>query len=158
MLGSTKDLIEMAMDSDIDLNEDGREKSEERPVSVTNTPQPGSSGTGNARIEVSAQTIARMMGIASATDLQILEGRLDVLASRVATLMMKVDKVLTSFSTVASTGDIGRLETQIASVKSMVREAVDVLNATNGGQRASSKESAELQSKKLREGIRSSTE
>lgn len=113
---------------------------------------------GSARMEVSAQTIARMMGIASATDLQLLEGRLDLLTSRVSTLMMKVDKVLAGIGALASVGDIGRLETQIASLKSVVREAVESVTSLQGGQSAAQKESAESQSRKLREGIRTSSE
>jgi ribosomal protein L10 len=109
-------------------------------------------------MEVSAQTIARMMGIASATDLQLLEGRLDLLATKVSTLMMKVDKIMTGLKTVASAGDVGRLETQIAAVKSMVREAVEAIGTLRSGPSALSKDAAESQSRKLREGIRSSSE
>jgi hypothetical protein len=125
----------------------------------------GSSGIGNSigipagsRMEVSAQTIARMMGIASATDLQLLEGRLDLLATKVSTLMIKVDKIATNLGAVASAGDVGRLETQLAAIKTMVRDAVEVLGTLNGGATSASKDAAELQSRKLREGIRSSSE
>ncbi|MFO0415998.1 MAG: hypothetical protein ACK5Y6_01800 [Pseudomonadota bacterium] len=142
-------------DSDSGLGADMTEKDGEQAGASSAHSNASSAAGANPRIEVSAQTIARMMGIASATDLQLLEGRLDVLASRVATLMMKVDKVLTNFSTLASVGDIGRLETQLASVKTMVREASEAINAANGAARSTSKENAELQSKKLREGIRS---
>jgi hypothetical protein len=112
----------------------------------------------NPRVEVSAHTIARMMGIASATDLQLLEGRLDLLASRVATLMTKVDKVLVGLGALASTGDIGRIETQIASMKSILREAVDSIRVGQDAQRASDRESKEAQSRKLKEGIQSSSD
>jgi hypothetical protein len=117
---------------------------------------PGAAGAG--RMEVSAQTIARMMGIASATDLQLIEGRLDLLTSRVSTLMMKVDKVLASLGAVASVGDIGRLETQIASVKSMLRDATDAVGVLQSGQNSPAKDAAESQGRRLREGIRSSSE
>lgn len=112
----------------------------------------------NPRVEVSAQTIARMMGIASATDLQLLEGRIDLLASRVSTLMMKVDKVLAAFGTVAGAGDIGRLETQIASMKSILREAVESISSAQEGRAAGERESGALQSRRLKEGIRSSNQ
>lgn len=112
----------------------------------------------SGRMEVSAQTIARMMGIASVTDLQLLEGRLDLLTSRVSTLMMKVDKVLAGLGAVASVGDIGRIETQIASIKSMLRDATDVVGALQSGQSLPVKETGESQGRKLREGIRTSSE
>jgi hypothetical protein len=110
------------------------------------------------RMEVSAQTIARMMGIASATDLQLIEGRLDLLTSRVSTLMMKVDKVLASLGAVASVGDIGRIETQIASIKAILRDATDAVGVLQTGQNTPVKESGESQGRRLREGIRSSSE
>lgn len=112
----------------------------------------------NPRLEVSAQTIARMMGIASTTDLQLLEGRLDLLASRVSTLMMKVDKALAGLDTLASTGDIGRLETQIASMKSILREAIESIGTAQELHNSNKREGGEAQSRKLKEGIRSSTE
>jgi hypothetical protein len=148
------------MENEIDPTlaaEQAAERAEERVGSGAATPANGIATTGS-RMEVSAQTIARMMGIASATDLQLLEGRLDLLTSRVSTLMMKVDKVLSGLGALASVGDVGRLETQIASLKSMVREAVDSVSALQGGTSAAQKETAESQGRKLREGIRSSTE
>jgi hypothetical protein len=120
--------------------------------------QPLSAAGANPRVEVSAQTIARMMGIASSTDLQLLEGRLDLLASRVSTLMMKVDKVLAGLGALASAGDIGRLETQIASMKSILREAVESIGSVQETPRAGDRENIEAQSRKLKEGIRSSTD
>jgi hypothetical protein len=112
----------------------------------------------NPRVEVSAQTIARMMGIASSTDLQLLEGRLDLLASRVSTLMMKVDKVLAGLGALASAGDIGRLETQVASMKSILREAVESIGAAQEAPKSGDRDNVEAQSRKLKEGIRSSTD
>jgi hypothetical protein len=136
---------------------EGLEKNEER-AGGAGAPTAAGGAAASTRMEVSAQTIARMMGIASATDLQLLEGRLDLLASRVSTLMMKVDKVLSSLSTLASAGDIGRLETQIGSIKSMLRDAVDAVGTLQSGQPSAAKEGGESQGKKLRDGIRSSSE
>ena len=125
-------------------------------ASLVGSPNPTSAAAG--RMEVSAQTIARMMGIASATDLQLIEGRLDLLTSRVSTLMMKVDKVLAGLGAVASVGDIGRLETQIASIKAILRDASDAVGVLQGGQSAPAKENGENQGRRLRDGIRSSSE
>jgi hypothetical protein len=122
------------------------------------TKAPSTSPVANQRVEVSAQTIARMMGIASATDLQVIEGRLDLLASRVSTLMTKVDKVLAGLGALASISDIGRLETQIASMKSMLRDAVESVRGLHDVPKASEREGSEAQSRKLREGIQSSSD
>ena len=111
------------------------------------------------RVEVSAQTITRMMGIASTTDLKLLEGRVDLLTSKVSSLLIKVDRVLTMFSAVPTPSDIGRLEIQLGSIKSMVREALEAVTATSDASREkTSREAAEEQSRKLIDGIRSNSE
>ena len=111
------------------------------------------------RVEVSAATITRMMGIASTTDLRLLEGRVDLLASKVTGLLTKVDRVLSMFGSVPTSSDIGRLELQIGAVKSMLRELLESTDARGQNvQQADTKGAAEEQSRKLREGIRSSSE
>jgi hypothetical protein len=108
----------------------------------------------NPRIEVSAQTIARMMGIASSTEIQLLEGRLDLLASRVSTLMMKVDKVLAGLAALSTQGDIGRIETQIAGVKTLLRDATESIGSVSSTERNAVRDPAvEVQSKRLKDGI-----
>lgn len=108
----------------------------------------------NPRIEVSAQTIARMMGIASSTEIQLLEGRLDLLASRVSTLMMKVDKVLAGLAALSTQGDIGRIETQIAGVKTLLRDATESIGSASSAERSAARDAAaEGQSKRLKDGI-----
>lgn len=111
------------------------------------------------RVEVSAATITRMMGIASTTDLRLLEGRVDLLASKVTGLLTKVDRVLSMFGSVPTSSDIGRLELQMGAVKSMLRELLESTDARGQNvQQADTKGAAEEQNRKLREGIRSSSE
>jgi hypothetical protein len=151
----------MDTNGDLPLRSEIPDEKGQEPAASSSVAMPttnSAAATINPRVEVSAQTIARMMGIASATDLQLLEGRLDLLASRVSTLMMKVDKVLAGLGTLASTGDIGRLETQIASMKSILREAVESISAAQDGQKTGDREGSEAQSRRLKEGIRSSTD
>lgn len=110
------------------------------------------------RVEVSAQTITRMMGIASTTDLKLLEGRLDLLTSKVSSMVLKLDRVLTMLGSVPTPSDIGRLEIQLGSLKSMLREALESANANRGSAATESPKAADEQSRKLAEGIRSSSE
>jgi hypothetical protein len=129
----------------------------ERDAGVTPAAVPLSS-TG-AKVEVSAPTITRMMGIASTTDLKLLEGRVDLLTSKVSSLLLKVDRVLTMFSSVPTPSDIGRLEIQLGSLKSMMREALEAINSSSGNKVESTQNSAaEEQSRKLLEGVRTSDE
>ena len=150
------------MENETNLSPQVEEDSEKAPeragVGSALSGSASSTSAAQGRMEVSAQTIARMMGIASATDLQLIEGRLDLLTSRVSTLMIKVEKVLTSLGAVASVGDIGRLETQIASIKAILRDATDAVGVLQSGQSTPAKEGGDSQGRRLREGIRSSSE
>jgi hypothetical protein len=111
------------------------------------------------RVDVSAATVARMMGIASTSDLRVLEGRIDLLTSKVAAILTKVDRCLSMFSSVPSASDIGRVEVQVAAIKSMMREVLDVVGTEVGPiKERSDREAAQEQSRKLREGIKSSSE
>ncbi len=111
------------------------------------------------RVDVSAATVARMMGIASTSDLRVIEGRIDLLTSKVAAILTKVDRCISMFSSIPSASDIGRLEVQIAAVKTMMREVLDSVGSEVGPlKEQSDREAAQEQSRKLREGIKSSSE
>jgi len=146
------------------IEEDSAEKIEALDAAAAAVQSQASAPTTSAasgRVEVSAQTITRMMGLASTTDLKLLEGRVDLLTSKVSSLLIKVDRVLTMFSSVPTPSDIGRLEIQLGSIKSMLRETLEVVSAApNAGakEKEASSEAAQEQNRKLIEGIRSSTE
>ena len=111
------------------------------------------------RVDVSAATVARMMGIASTSDLRLLEGRVDLLTSKVAAILTKMDRCLSMFGSVPTASDIGRLEVQVASMKAMMRELLDSVGApVNSGKEQGDRAAAEEQSRKLREGIKTNTE
>jgi hypothetical protein len=100
-----------------------------------------------------------MMGIASTADLRLLEGRVDLLTSKVTGLLTKVDRVLSMFGSIPTSSDIGRLEIQLGAVKSMLRELIEDQEALGATKRQpDTKDAAEEQSRKLKEGIRSSSE
>ncbi len=111
------------------------------------------------RVDVSAATVARMMGIASTSDLRLLEGRVDLLTSKVAAILTKMDRCLSMFGSVPTASDIGRLEVQVASMKSMMRELLDSVGApVSSGKESGDRAAAQEQSRKLREGIKTNTE
>jgi hypothetical protein len=111
------------------------------------------------RVEVSAATVARMMGIASTSDLRVIEGRIDLLTSKVAAILTKVDRCLSMFSSIPTASDIGRLEVQVAAVKTMMKEILDSAGApVSPGKEQADRELALEQSRKLREGIKSNSE
>ena len=111
------------------------------------------------RVDVSAATVARMMCIASTSDLRLLEGRVDLLTSKVAAILTKMDRCLSMFGSVPTASDIGRLEVQVASMKSMMRELLDSVGApVSSGKEQGDRAAAQEQSRKLREGIKTNTE
>jgi hypothetical protein len=111
------------------------------------------------RVDVSAATVARMMGIASTSDLRLLEGRVDLLTSKVSAILSKMDRCLSMFSSIPSASDIGRLEVQVAAIKSMMRELLDSVGApVNPVKEQADRAAAQEQSRKLRDGIKTSTE
>lgn len=124
----------------------------------------GSSGAGyqisdSPRVDVSAATVARMMGIASISDLRVLEGRIDLLTSKVAAILTKMDRCLSMFGSLPSASDIGRVEVQLAAMKSMMRELMDSVGPAAGAAREQEdRERAQEQSRKLRESIKSNSE
>jgi uncharacterized protein YoxC len=96
-----------------------------------------------------------MMGIATTNDLRLLEGRIDVLTSKVAALLGKVERVLTQCNALPNSADIDRLEIQIGGVKSMLRELGETIEATRSSTTEDTKQAASEQSKKIRDGIKS---
>jgi hypothetical protein len=100
-----------------------------------------------------------MMGIASTSDLRLLEGRVDLLTSKVSAILTKMDRCLSMFGSVPTASDIGRLEVQVAAMKSMMRELLDSVGApVNPGKERVDRAAAEEQGRKLREGIKTNSE
>lgn len=110
------------------------------------------------RVEVSAATVTRMMGIASSSDMKLLEGRVELLSAKVTSLLTKVERAMSMFSSVPSASDIDRLEIQIGTLKSLIREVLENVSSNPQPTERESldKEVSQQQSKRLREGIRSS--
>jgi hypothetical protein len=96
-----------------------------------------------------------MMGIASTNDLRLVEGRVDVLTSKVAALLVRVEKVLSMFNSLPKSADIDRLEVQMSTVKSMIRELSENIEGSQLPRPKQEQDAAAAQAKKLRDGIKS---
>ena len=109
-------------------------------------------------MDVSAATVTRMLGIATSSDLRLLEGRLDLLTAKMAGMVTKLDRVMALISSVPSAADIDRLEVQIGGLKGLIREVLE--QTAPGGSAAreldGQRSAAQEQSRKLREGIKTS--
>ena len=102
----------------------------------------------SGRGEVSAQTIARMMGLMTLSDLKLLDGKLDLLVSRLGTISVRLDKVTSLMQQAPTANDMERIDVQIGTLRSSMRELLTALKATNV---VSSPDSAELMDKAAKE-------
>lgn len=80
--------------------------------------------------EVSAATIGRMMGLATVSDLKLLDSKVDLLSTKVAGLVMKLDKALNLLAAMPTGSDLERIDIQVGGVKTAVREAVQTIQDT----------------------------
>ena len=85
----------------------------------------GSGAEGDRKAgEVSAATIARMMGLITAADFNLLEGKIELVSSKLNALGAKVDRVLTSLGDSVTGNDLDRIDIQLASIRSLLKEYI----------------------------------
>lgn len=83
-----------------------------------------------ARGDVSASTIARMMGMATAAEFRVLEGKVDLLATKLNSITGKLERIASALASVPSGSDLERIDVQISSMRSSLNEAVTKLGST----------------------------
>ena len=74
--------------------------------------------------EVSATTITRMLGIPTSAELKLLEGKLDLITSKVNSVVFKVEKLTGQLGGLPSGADLERIEVQIGALRTMIRDAL----------------------------------
>ena len=88
----------------------------------------GGAEDGARSSEVSAATIARMMGLATTTELSLLEGKIDLVSTRVNGLTVRMEKVLNVLAKSPTGTDLDRIDINIGSLKTMIRETLEALS------------------------------
>lgn len=83
------------------------------------------------RGEVSAATIGRMLGLASMRELNLLDGKLDLVMSKVNNLTVRLDKVLSVLGNAPTGKDLERIDVQIGALRTMLREGMGSATATS---------------------------
>lgn len=98
---------------------------------MENTPESPDKGAPETKIvveshkrEVSATTIARMMGVATSSELEVLESKIDVVASKINAITVKVEKMQAVLNRAPSGSDLERIDVNIGSLRSLIREAM----------------------------------
>jgi hypothetical protein len=89
-------------------------------------------GFKGARGEVSAAAIARMMGLATTSEVTMLEGKVDLLSSRVANMTTKIERLNNTLSHLPTGSDLDRIDINIGSLKTMIRDVLQKLVADSG--------------------------
>lgn len=69
--------------------------------------------------EMSATAIARLMGIATSTELKLLEGKLDVIITRLNALTGKVEKNHSMLARTPTGSDLERIDVHIGALKKL---------------------------------------
>jgi hypothetical protein len=78
--------------------------------------------TEDGRPEVSATTLARMMGVATGADLKLIEGKIDLVSSRMTAVTMRSEKILTMLGNMPTGGDLERIDVQIGALRGMIKD------------------------------------
>ncbi len=63
-----------------------------------------------------------MLGLATTGELKLLDGKIDLLTTKMANLTTRMEKILSVLSTTPTGTDLERIDVQIGSLKSMLRE------------------------------------
>jgi len=80
------------------------------------------SADSRGRGEISAASLGRMMGIATTSELKVIEQKVDLLTTKLNGLSLKVDKLLSALNNLPSGGDMERIDIQIGGLKNMLKE------------------------------------
>lgn len=88
----------------------------------TSIEAPAIGADGRKDREVSAATVARMMGVATSSELKLLDGRVELLTGRVHNLTLRVEKVLSMLQNMPSGSDFERIDVQVASLRSLIKD------------------------------------
>ena len=83
----------------------------------------GFNGDGR-RGEVSVATIGRMLGLVTSSDLVVLEKKLDLLSTRVNSIVTKIDRLHTAVAALPAGSDFERLEVQLGVLRTALKEAL----------------------------------
>jgi hypothetical protein len=89
----------------------GHGSSEPMPVQGGETPR-----------EVSAATIGRLMGLVTQAEMKLLEGKIDMIASKLTSMSVRLEKAISMLSSAPTGADLERIDVQIGALKTAVME------------------------------------
>jgi len=80
---------------------------------------------GETRAELSATAVGRLMGLATSSDLKILEGKIDLLIQKSAAMAAKVEKLSQEVARLPSGADLERIDVHVGAIKAIVKELLE---------------------------------
>ena len=100
----------------------------------------------SGRGDVTAATVARMMGVATASELKLVEGKLDLLNTKLAGFGVRLEKMLALMTRAPTGADLERIDVQIGALKSLIKDSMAMVVGEAGGNR-SREQHAKVESK-----------
>lgn len=82
------------------------------------------SGSHPERGEISAATIARMMGLATVSETKLVESKVDLLTAKLNAVQVKLEKALAMLGNVATGADLERVDVQVGALRQLIREVM----------------------------------
>lgn len=76
------------------------------------------------RTEMPVSAVARLLGVATATDLNLLDGKLDLMVSKVNAVQARMEKILTVVNGMPSGADLERIDVQIGALRNLIKETL----------------------------------
>jgi hypothetical protein len=74
--------------------------------------------------DISAQTIGRMMGLATVQDLTLMESKIDLMATKVSNLTVRMEKVLSTLANAPTGADLERIDVHIGALRTLIKEVL----------------------------------
>lgn len=74
--------------------------------------------------DMSAQSIGRMMGLATVSDIKLFEGKIDLIGTRVSNMAVRMDKVIKTLEGMPTGSDLERIDVQIGALRTLIKEVL----------------------------------
>ena len=98
------------------------------------------SGLNATRGDVKASTVARMMGLMTVSDLTLFESKIDLMATKINNFGIRMERLTSSVEGLPGGNDFERIEAQLASMRTLLKEFMGVsANHTTGTEAAKSR-------------------
>jgi hypothetical protein len=94
------------------------------------------------RGDVSVSTISTMLGLATSSDIKLLETRMEQVVQKMALLNTRLEKLMGILPNLPTGADLERIDVQIGGLKSMVREVMTTFATKAQSSPVSSSEAA----------------